>query len=92
MNTPEYYKVEAQRFVAMLRTHAHYKRYKAGWVRKVYEARYPTNPLSQERFDNSGTARPTEEFKAWLRAYHASGYKAGEYSPSPRFKANRRDV
>lgn len=91
MSTPEYIRIEAKRFVAMLRTYAHYKRYKAGWVVKVYEARYPTKPLSQEDFENSGTAKPTEEFKAWLRAYHARGYQSKEYSPSSRFKANRPD-
>lgn len=91
MSTPEYIRIEAKRFVAMLRTYAHYKRYKAGWVVKVYETRYPTRPLSQEEFDNSGTARPTGEFKTWVRAYHAQGYKSRAFSPSPRFMANRLD-
>lgn len=91
MSVPGYMKIEAKRFVAMLRTYAHYKRYKAGWITKMYEARYPTKPLTQEEFDSSGTARPTEEFKSWIRACHARGYKAREYTPSPRFKANRTD-
>lgn len=89
MSAPAYVKIEAKRFVAMLRTYAHYKRYKAGWIAKTYEARYPTKPLSQEEFDGSGTARLTVEFKAWIHAYHARGHQAGEYTPSDRFKANR---
>lgn len=89
MSTPAYIKIEAKQFVAMLRTYAHYKNYKIGWIAKVYQARYPTKPLSKEEFNNSGTAKPTEEFKAWLRAYHAQAYRAQEYKPSSRFKINR---
>ena len=88
MSVPRYMKIEAVRFVAMLRAYAFYKSYKAGWIKKMYEARCPTQPLTQEEFDNSGTAKPTEEFKAWIRTQHARAYKAHEFIPSPRFKAN----
>lgn len=85
----DFLQVEAKQFVAMARCYAGGKRYKAGWVKRIYDVRYPNKPLSTVDFENSGIIKPNQEFKNWVRSYHAQGLKAAEYKPSKRFLANQ---
>lgn len=80
--------LDAKHFVAMARTYAFYKRYRANWIKNIYLERFPSNPLSEQEFDSSGTAKPTAEFNQYVRNHHRRGLPNGTYTPSKRFKAN----